>query len=163
MDKKKMLIVVVLVLVLSFFVIPGSLAIYRGILNNNGDVALATWNISLNQSGEDNYLSIIPGDATSTASYTLNITSNAQVDIIYSIVIEDLPTGTSIDLDNSGTFTSEQNGTVIFNGVGTINYSDQSKNRTHTLTFKSAAGSTYVTDQEVNINVVARQKLANEQ
>lgn len=157
--KKKILMIVILVLVLAFLVVPGSLAIYRTISNPNGDVALATWNIELDQSEVNNHISITAGDATSVAHYTLNIVSNAQVDIIYSIVLNNLPTGTSVELDNSGTFIQESSGTVIFNEIGTINYSDLNKNRTHTLAFKAASGATYVTDQAVDVNVIARQTL----
>ena len=159
--KRKILIIAILALVLCFFVIPGSLAIYRNIANKNNNVASAQWNVVLNQSNVNNYISVVAGDNTSSASYTVNITSTSEVDITYSIVVDNVPTGVTVSLDN-GSFQTPSNNTVIFSNVSTINYSDVNKTKSHSLTFKAAAGTTYVTDNEIDIDVVARQLLANE-
>ena len=159
--KRKILIIVILVIVVSFFIIPGSLAIYRNIVNSNDNIASAQWNVVLNQSSVNNYISVVAGDSTSSASYTINITSTSEVDITYSIIVNDIPSGVTVALDN-GSFETPTNGTVIFSNVSTINYSDINKTKSHSLTFKAASGATYVTDEEIDIDVVARQLLANE-
>lgn len=158
--KKKMILIVILFFVVSFFVINGTLAIYRNTTNPNGNLILAKWDVSLNQSGIDDHISIIPGDATSTASYTVKITSVSEVDIIYTIKVEDLASGISVSLDG-GNFVIPTDNKVIFNEIGTINYSDASKTKTHTLTFKADQNAQFSTDSEINVNVIARQRLAN--
>lgn len=158
--KKKTLLIVMLILVVSFFVVNGVLAIFRASANSTGNLALASWDVSLQQTGVENYISIIPGDATSTAQYTLNVRNLSEVDIIYSIIIDDVPSGVSIALDD-GTFVAETNNQVIFNEVGTIHYSDQNKTKSHTLTFKGDYTAAYATDEEINVNVLARQILPN--
>ena len=92
------------------------------------------------------------------ASYTIDVTSQSQVDMIYSIVIDGLPNGVSVALDN-GEFIQEVNNKVTFSNVGTIAYSDENKTKSHTLTFKATSSSNIVNEKEVDINVIARQAL----
>lgn len=160
---KKHLKKIIIVLIIGFVVslVSYSYSIFRSGTNPTGSIKLATWSVSLNQSGVDNYLSIVPGDATSTADYTLNVTSLSEVNIIYTVVINNLPTGVSVDFDNSGTFTPEVNNSVVFSDIGTINYSDASHTKTHTLTFKADSNSSFVSDEEIDVNVIARQVLPN--
>ena len=158
--KKKMLLIIILVLVLSLFVIHSSFAIYRNIINPNGNIATATWNVTLNQENEENNLYIVAGDDNSTASYTVNITSTSEVDIIYSIVVDDIPNGVTVKLDD-GEYQTPANNKVIFVDTGTINYSDNNKTKSHTLTFKASDQAEIVLDEELNINVIARQVLAS--
>ena len=89
-----------------------------------------------------------------------NITSLSEVDIIYTIVLNDVPQGVSVALDG-GEFTAPTNNKIIFNEIGTIRYSDNNKTKSHILTFKAAQGTTYVANSEIDINVIARQRLAN--
>ncbi len=147
--------------ILSLFFVPMSFALVRMKNEIQGDMAFASWNVTLNQNGINNYLSIIGNPNGTTASYNVNITGNAEVDIVYSITIKDLPTGVSVSLDG-GEFIQEANHKVIINDVGTILYSDTNKTRTHTLTFKANENAEYDNNHEVNINVIARQMLGNE-
>lgn len=158
--KKKMLIIVILVSVLSFFVIRASYALYRNAVNPNGNIATAIWNVTLNQDNEENNLSIVAGDENSTASYNVNIVSTSEVDIIYSIVIDDIPSGVTVKLDD-GEYQTPSDNEVIFVDVSTINYSDENKTKTHTLTFKADSNTEDTLDEEVNINVITRQVLTN--
>ena len=158
--RKKILTIIILVLVLSFFVIKGSYALYRNIVNPSADIAAATWSVTLNQTGENNNLSVVAGDENSTASYTVNITSISQVDIIYSIVVEDIPEGIIVKLDD-GEYQTPTNGQVIYTDVSTINYSDTNKTKSHILTFKANSNAAAALQEEININVIARQVLAN--
>ena len=158
--RKKILTIVILVLISSLFVIQSSFALYRRIFNPNGNIAAATWSVTLNQSNEENNLSIVAGDETSTASYTVNITSNSEVDIIYSIVVEDIPSGVHVKLDD-GEYQTPSNNEVIFVDVSTINYTDQNKTKSHTLTFKADSNAEDTLNEEININVMTRQVLAD--
>ena len=61
-------------------------------------------------------------------AYTVNITSTSEVDIIYSIIVDNVPSGVTVSLDN-GNFTLPTNNKVIFANVSTINYSDVNKTK----------------------------------
>lgn len=156
--KKIMPIPVIISILVIFFIIPMSYAIYRSYSTVGGNIATASWNVSLNQNNVNNNLTIIPGENGTTASYTINITSNSEVDVIYSIVIENLPSGVSISLDD-GSFVAANNNKVVFTDVGTILYSDANKNKSHVITIKANSNTQYVNNQEIDVNVIARQAL----
>lgn len=156
--KKIMPIPIIISILVIFFIIPMSYAIYRSYSTVGGNIATASWNVSLNQNNVNNNLTIIPGENGTTASYTINITSNSEVDVIYSIVIENLPSGVSISLDD-GSFVAANNNKVVFTDVGTILYSDANKNKSHVITIKANSNTKYVNNQEIDVNVIARQAL----
>ena len=156
--KKIMPIPIIISILVILFIIPVSYAIYRSYSTVGGNIATASWNVSLNQNNVNNNLTIIPGENGTTASYTINITSNSEVDVIYSIVIENLPSGVSISLDD-GSFVAANNNKVVFTDVGTILYSDANKNKSHVITIKANSNTQYVNNQEIDVNVIARQAL----
>ena len=156
--KKIMPIPIIISILVIFFIIPMSYAIYRSYSTVGGNIATASWNVSLNQNNVNNNLTIIPGENGTTASYTINITSNSEVDVIYSIVIENLPSGVSISLDD-GSFVAATNNKVVFTDVGTILYGDANKNKSHVITIKANSNTQYVNNQEIDVNVIARQAL----
>lgn len=156
--KKIMPIPIIISILVIFFIIPMSYAIYRSYSTGGGNIATASWNVSLNQNNVNNNLTIISGENETTASYTINITSNSEVDVIYSIVIENLPSGVSISLDD-GSFVAANNNKVVFTDVGTILYSDANKNKSHVITIKANSNTQYVNNQEIDVNVIARQAL----
>ena len=153
--QRKVVFYVALVLVI---IIPVTYAIYKTGILGSGSISLASWNVTIDQSNESNYLSIVPDPNGTTASYRVNITNGSEVNVVYSIVIDNLPSGTSVSLDG-GSFVSESNNKVTFSNVGTIPYSDSNRDRSHTVTFKASSGASYVNNQIVDINVVARQTI----
>lgn len=153
LKNKKIIMIVAFLLI----VIPFSYALLRSINNANGNLVAATWNVTVNESG-NNYMSIAASPMDIEASYTIDVTSQSQVDMIYSIVIDGLPSGVSVSIDN-GEFVQETNNKVTFSNVGTIAYSDTNKTKSHTLTFKATSSSNVVNEKEVDINVIARQAL----
>ncbi len=156
--KKRIIFVILLLFVVLIYFMPSSFAIFRNMKDGSGLVRGAQWSVSLNQTGVEDHLSIISVPNELVSSYTLNITSNSEVNVVYSIVIDNLPTGTSVLLD-SGEYVQESNNKVTFTNAGTINYTDANKNKTHTLTFKASSSTSYVTNQVVNIDVVAKQQV----
>lgn len=160
MIEKNKLKLAVLFLLLGIFVIPSSYAILKSYASSNATLTSATWDVSLNQNGIDEYLSILPDPNGTTASYIINITSQSEVDVMYSIELEGLPTGVSVKLDN-GSFVTESSGTITFNNVGIIFYSDANKTKTHTLTFKASSSTPYVDESPIDINVITKQVLTN--
>ena len=153
LKNKKIIMIVAFLLI----VIPFSYALLRSINNANGNLVAATWNVTVNESG-NNYMSIAASPMDIEASYTIDVTSQSQVDMIYSIVIDGLPSGVCVSIDN-GEFVQETNNKVTFSNVGTIAYSDTNKTKSHTLTFKATSSSNVVNEKEVDINVIARQAL----
>ena len=159
MKKDKISSISTMILILSFFVVPFSFAIYRVNVNASGELISASWNVSLNQQGVNNYLSVIPDSYN--AGYTLNVTSNSKVDVVYTVIISNLPAGIEVSFDG-GSFRSQSNNTITFTDIGSILYSDSVKTKTHTLTFKALTGSTLINNKEVDIDVTFRQIMPNE-
>ena len=155
-DKEKRISVIFAILTLIIVLVPLSYAIYKNVGANSSAVVLATWNVTLNQTNEENHLSIVPSPKEKTASYTLNVTSQSEVDIIYSVELSNLPSGVSVSADGV-TFYPEDNHKATIPDVDTILHNAQNKTKSTTLIFKASPGATYVDDQEVSINVVAKQ------
>ena len=132
-------------------------ALLRNRASGNGSINTATWSVTRNQSQSGDSIEIVPG--LSTDSYTLTVQSNSEVDVIYSIIISNLPTGVKVDLDNSGNYRTPTAGTLRINSAGTINYNDSVKTKTHTLTFRATSGASLVTAQEIDIDVEFKQTM----
>ena len=157
-NKKGMIIAMILLftILLSIFVLPRTLAIFRDTGSGNGSLKLAEWNVSLNQEGVNNTVNIISG--VTEPSYTLNVKNLSEVDVKYNIIISNLPDGVQVKLD-SGEYVAPTSNTVTFYNAGTIYYNDESKEKSHILYFKSSLDTTEVSNQSVNIDVVASQVL----
>ena len=158
MRKRRVLRILSFVVLASLFLMPVVFALFRNSLSGNGTLSTAGWQVSINQQNENDNLSVVPGVSASSANYRVNITSNSEVDAIYSIVVDGLPVGVSVAIDG-GTPVQPVNNQVIFSNVGTIYYTDSVKTKRHTLTFAAASGTTLVNNQTININVIARQAL----
>ncbi len=151
---KPMILVIGIALI---FYAVHTFALLRNRASGTGSIDTATWSVTRNQSQSGDSIEIVPG--MSTDSYTLTVQSNSEVDVIYSIIISNLPTGVEVDLDNSGNYRTPTSGTIRMSSVGTINYNDSVKTKNHTLTFRAANGTTPVTDQEIDIDVEFKQGL----
>lgn len=158
MNKKRIINILIIVIMLSLFIIPSSFSIIKMINTGSSSVALATWSVSLNQNGENNYLSIVPEPENTNDSYILNITSNSEVDIAYSIIVDNLPTGVSVKADD-GNFIQETNHKVMIPNVGVIRYNDGNKTKQCVLTFKASTNATFVDEEEIDISVIISQQL----
>lgn len=145
---------IALICLLILFCIPHTLGLFKRMISATGLINTASWNVALNQTGVDNTLQVIPD--TLNASYTLNVTSNSEVDVQYTIIVRNIPSGVEVKLDN-GSFQTPSSNTVTFNNVGNIYYNDVSKEKTHTLTFKANTGATAVNNQNVSVDVDFKQ------
>ena len=156
MNKKRTFIIMVIAIILSLFIIPSSYSIYKSGTAGTSSTSLATWNVTLEQTGVNNSLSIVAG--LSTANYTLNVKSLSEVDIKYDVVISGLPNGVSVAFDERSPQPASS-GTVTITNAGTILYNAQNKINSHTLTFSAVSNATYVNNQSVTVNVIAKQIL----
>ena len=141
---------IVLILLLSLFVIPSSLGIYKSGGNTPSAFAPANWNVSIS-SNSSSTMQLTENSGTS--SYNLTVTSASEVDTDYKIIVSNLPSGVQVKLDN-GNF-EPYSSTVTFNNAGTILYGGQPQ--THTLTFRANTGATLVNNQQVSVNVEFKQ------
>ncbi len=149
---KSLIVVIVLV---SVFCTVRTFAILRNGTNSSGSLDTASWSVTRNYSQTGDSLEIYPGGATD--SYTLTVSSASEVDVLYKILISNLPTGVEVDLDNTGYQTPTAGSLSIENANTVINYNDSEKTKTHILTFRATSGAQLVTDQQININVEFRQ------
>ena len=101
-------------------------------------------------------INVYKGGATD--SYTLTVQSNSQVDVLYKIIISNLPSGVEVDIDNTGYLTPTASGTLTIENANTvINYGDSTKTKTHILTFRATNEAQLVTNQKIDIDVEFRQ------
>lgn len=153
--KKKIILFAFTVMV--FTIVATTFAIFRSHGSATGTIDAATWSISRSQSASGDSLSVIPELASDV--YNLTVTSNSEVDVVYTIIVSNLPTGVEVALDD-GTYQTPTSGTVrISNAQTVINYSDTVKTKNHTLTFRATSSAQVVSDQEIDIDVEFRQTL----
>lgn len=157
MKKKILKSIILVVTILLVFCAIQTFAIFRKIASGTGTLDAATWSVTRSQSQSGDSIDIMPG--LTTDDYTLTVQSNSEVDVIYSIIISNLPTGVEVDLDNSGNYRTPTSGTITIDPAGTINYNDAQKTKIHTLTFRATSGAQLVTDQSINIDVKFKQGL----
>ncbi len=148
---------IIIVTILMLIVITSAYAAHKNWLQTHGTLALATWNVTLDQTGVNNTLVVVPG--TSSATYTLNISSTSEVDVKYSIVISNLPTGVKVALDDGEPQPQDANHKISFTDVGVILYTDNVKTKSRTLTFTATQEATVVNSQPVTIDVIVNQIL----
>lgn len=153
--KKKIMIIAIL-FIFALFLVRSSFSLYRTSFAVKSSSNLATWNVTLEQEGINNSLSLVAG--ASTANYTLNVKSLSEVDIKYDIVLTNIPSGVSVLLD-SNISPTVSGSTATFTNVGTILYNANPNINTHTLTFSATSNTTPVSNQNVTINVIAQQIL----
>ena len=155
--KRKVTVNIMLFIFLTLLLVTSySYAIYNGYTTITGNVASAEWNVTLNQTGVENYLSVVANGGTAT--YDLNIVSNSSVDVVYSIILSNIPAGVSVKLDDAQNFTEQSvDHEVIFSNAGSIIYTGSQITKTHTLTFKADNGAQAVSNQQISVDVIARQ------
>lgn len=155
MKNKRFNIILVIILLSFIFYSVHTFALMRKGTNGSGSLDAATWSVSRNYSQSGDSLEVYAGGETD--SYSLTVQSNSEVDVKYKIIIDNLPVGVEVDIDNTGYLTPTDGVLTIENNNTVINYNDAVKTKTHVLTFRAAAGSTLVDNQEIDIDVEFRQ------
>ena len=125
--------------------------------NSSGSIKSAKWSVSRNYSQPGDSIEIYKGGDTD--SYTLTVESASEVDVKYKIIIQNLPEGVEVDLDNTGYQTPSNGVLTIENANTVINYNDAIKTKNHTITFKATNTASLVTNQAINIDVEFRQNI----
>ena len=152
--KNKVKITVIL-FILAIFIVRSTFALFNNSLAIGQSANVAEWNVTLEQTGVNNNLTVIPELATAT--YTLNVKNLSDVDMKYDVQITNLPSGIQASLDGTN-FTPASNGTITFTNAGTIPYNAPNNGiDTKTITFRGVNGATVVNNQTVTVNVIAKQ------
>jgi hypothetical protein len=145
-------------IIISILIVFGSLqtfALLRRANSGAGSIKTSSWSVTRSQSQNGDSIDLVAGGATD--NYILTVQSSSEVDVIYSIIISNLPSGVEVDLDNSGNYRSPVNGTITIRPAGTINYNDQVKTKNHTLTFRAGSETNPITNREIDIDVEFKQ------
>ena len=145
---------VILVYLLATFCIPSTLGIYKRNASSSSIVDTSAWDVDIDQTGLSGSVSVIEGDANG-GTYTLKVVSDSEVDVVYDIIVRNIPSGVQVKLGN-GSF-QPASSTVTFSNAGTILYGSQPMENTHVLTFKANNGATIVNNQTVTIDVDFKQ------
>lgn len=154
--KKELLKPILLVsFILLVFCTVQSFALLRNSSSGTGILNTSSWSVTRSQSQSGDSIDLVSGETTD--NYLLTVQSASEVDVVYSIIIRNLPTGVEVDLDNSGDYRIPEDGVVTIRPAGMINYNDENKVKNHTLTFRANSGTTPVTDQEIDIDVEFKQ------
>ena len=155
MKNKSLKILILCIILISVFCAVQTFAIFRKNASGAGSIDTATWSVTRSVSGTGDSIDITAGSTTD--NYILTVQSNPEVDVIYSIIISNLPAEVEVDLDNSGNYRQSSNGTIIISPAGTINYNDATKVKNHTLTFRATNSATPIENHEIDIDVEFKQ------
>ena len=148
--KKKSVIISVMIIIFLFGAFTYS--VYRSLASGTETISGASWSVSMAGTNDN----IVLTSGSTEQAYVLTVTNNSEVDVIYSIELNDLPSGMKVKLDN-GEYVQETNNKITFNNAGTILYGASPVNRT--LTFSSILDAEEVTNQDFDIDVIFKQKL----
>ena len=146
---------IILVYLLAAFCIPSTLGMYKNVAGSTKSLNTAEWDVSITPDVNSS-LQVIP-DSTN-ATYTLIVSNDSEVDVVYDIVISNLPSGVEVKLDSEQNFRQQLSGnTIRISNAGSILYNGSPV--THTLTFRAVTGATVVSNQSVTINVEFKQDI----
>lgn len=144
----------ILLLILVCFCTIRTFALYNAKKNGTSVVDGAAWSVTRSQSQSGDSIDIIPEVQDDT--YLLTVQSSSEVDVGYSIIISNLPAGVTVSIDGEN-FITPTNNTVTISNVGRINYSDSTKIKNYTLTFRANSNASPVAGRQINIDVQFKQ------
>jgi lipoprotein-anchoring transpeptidase ErfK/SrfK len=149
-------IVLITILLLVVITVPTSIALMRKSTTGTGTLKAAKWDVDLTED-DDNNLEVIRGEL-SNDRYTFTVSNDSEVDVVYKVILSNVPNNVQVKLDD-GTYEGPTDGTITIDPAGTLLYSAQGSEQTHTLTFKALWGASLVTNEQIQLDVVISQKL----
>lgn len=149
LKKKFIIFLTIYVFYLTPYLIINSYSKYEGIINKEGSIAIAKWDVSaiipdttLNIISENNY-----------QDYIISITNNSEVKVNGFIILSDIPDGILVELNDSEFRYPDRNHQIKFsielNKDSSFNYQ---------LRFKSDIDSPNLNNYETNIDVILNQE-----
>ena len=149
-------IVFITILFLVMITIPASIALLRKSASGSGTLRAAIWDVDLTED-DDNSLEVIRGEL-SNDRYTFVVSNDSEVDVVYKIILSNVPNNVQVKLDN-GEYQSPTSGTITIDPAGTLLYSAGGSEQSHTLTFKAMNNAALVNNAQLQLDVVISQKL----
>ena len=147
---KKILILLAIIFLVNISVVT-TYSMYRTTRSGTGTLNAATWSIS--STGSSNSISLVAGEPQ---TYTLNVRNDSEVDVKYTIVIDNIPNTVQVKLD-SGSYVTPTNNKITFSNAGELLYGG-TITRNHTLTFLTPLSTAETSNQSLSINVEFAQK-----
>lgn len=155
---KKLFITIISIYILLFTTIfsINTYARYKHLLNGNGNLNIAKWDITV--AGNDNQTlpTMVIGDSSTYQNYNFSITSISEISSVYCITLNNVPTGMEVQVDDNTTY-QENNNTITINNLGSFNINDVNTTHTHKLSFIAPLGINAINNQTININVTISQ------
>lgn len=133
-----------------------TLAKYTNLLNRNGNVSVAKWDVSI--AGDNNITlpTMVIGKSSSYQDYNLSVTSTSEVGINYSVIVTNVPEGVQIQVDD-GSIYNEDNNKIIITNLGSFSSNDNNTTHTHKISFIVPIGIETITNQELDMDVIFTQ------
>ena len=130
-----------------------TLAKYTSLLNRNGNVSVAKWDVSI--AGDNNITlpTMVIGKSSTYQDYNLTVTSLSEVGINYSVIITNVPEGVQIQVDD-GNIYNEDNNKITITNLGSFSASDINTTHTHKLSFIVPIDTDTITNQAIDIDIV---------
>ena len=158
MKKRNLLLISIVFVASIFLVVPFTKAIFKSISSSTETIDTAEWNVSLTQMSETNNVTLISG--VDTQVYSLKVSSESEVNVVYAIEIGNVPAGVKIKLDDRQNYeTPDANNKIVFSNAGSITYSLLGGENTHVLTFTSDPGTAVVSNRQLTVKVIAQQDI----
>lgn len=130
-----------------------TLAKYTSLLNRNGNVSVAKWDVSIAGANNTTLSTMVIGKSSTYQDYTLTVTSLSEVGITYSAVITGVPTGVQIQVDDNTIYTPTNN-TITINNLGSFSANASNTTHTHKLSFIVPIDTDTITNQALDIDVI---------
>ena len=148
------LLVCVIIITISYSF--GSSARYTSDMVGGSNTSVAKWNVDVSPVTQTSTFSAVAGNST-PIDYTVRVTSTSQVSSNYYIVVNNIPDGVKVSLDD-GAEQTPTNNRLTFSNVGTFNIGDANTYRDHKITFSIPIESNAVNNNNIDIQVVFSQK-----
>ena len=133
-----------------------TLAKYTNLLNRNGNVSVAKWDVALLGENNKTLPTMVIGNSSTYQDYTFTVTSTSEVGINYSVIISNVPEGVEIQVDDSDIY-NEDNNKITITNLGSFSSKDTNTTHTHKLSFILPIGIDAITNQELDIDVIFTQ------
>ncbi len=136
-----------------------SLAKFASRVDSSGNVTVAKWAVSLIGADNQTLPNITIGDNSTNQDYNLSVTSNSEVALNYSLVINNVPDDLVVQIDHDTIHTPDTTThKIIVNNLGSFIANDSNDTRNHTLSFSVPIDSDTITNQTLDIDVIFTQQ-----
>ena len=147
--RRLIIFVLVYLIFITAYLSVNTLSKYVGISSGSGNIQVAKWEVSAISDSEDT-MNIIAENTT--AAYEVKISSTSEVGCTYSILIENVPDGVKIKIDDESAI-APSDGTITFENCGHFDANSQGTVLTHTLTVEADVSAGEINDEELNVDI----------